>query len=233
MASVLSHLRDAVRPFVVQEVVNTALTYGSDDAHSQDLGHFSIPREVFSVVDHLGSLVSSEGSTRRSVAFIHAYFPDTYKQTAHLLLAMWRHGVVHAWQPYSYRADLDGTSVTVRWLSSNHDRAAERGNHLLTFKHSSEPNTMILVVNTCELAQDLLTAVDAFIAALEGEPELDSKCAQRLAESLAVHGLDFVQGARIRESVENQMRLSWHAAAGLIQDGHVVQPHPEARAGDA
>ena len=230
LVSALVHVRDAVRPFVVQEVVNAALSYGSDDAHAQNLGHFSVPREVFAVVDHLGSLISDEGSTRRSIAFIQAYFPEFYAQKEHLLLVMWRHGLVHAWQPYSYRAELDGSHITVKWLSSNHDRAAERGNHLLAFKDSSASDTVILVVNTCELAQDLLTAIDNFIVALDKRPELDSKCAERLAASLAIHDLDFVQGKLIREAVEDQMRTSWQSAAGLIADGDVVRPHPDARA---
>ena len=229
MESVLSHLREQVRPFVVREIVDAALAFGSEENHANNLGHLCIPREVFSVIDHLGSLITSEGSTRRSVKFIHEYFPEHYGDNAQLLHAMWRHGLVHAWQPYSYTALVDEHPVTVRWLSSNHARAVERGNHLLTFRHASEPETIILVVNTCELAEDLLLAVDRFIRALEDKADFDAKCAERLEQALQVRDVGTIQGAHIRDTVQAQIAASWESAGGVIEDGHVVELHPGRR----
>ena len=99
------------------------------------LGRFGVPRSAFSYMDHLGFLAyGSTRSTERTVAFIREFFPEQYHGLAELIVHMWRHAIVHEHKPQSLRTAIPGMGgpVDVLWLSTTHDRARERGLHLLT-----------------------------------------------------------------------------------------------------
>jgi hypothetical protein len=164
----VDYLLTEIRPTLVAEVVDVALELGSEDAHRADLGHFSVPRDVFAYVDHLGQIAYGGRPTKRSVRFLREFFPPQYDDLADLLYAMWRHGVVHSYEPISYSAPLGDGEVAVYWVSTNHASDAVRKHHLLPYAIEGLDDVAALVVNTCQLACDLRDALDTFIERLRG-----------------------------------------------------------------
>ena len=153
----VDHLLAVIRPTLIAEVVDVAKELGSEDEHRRNLGHYSIPRDVFAYVDYLGYVAFGGKSTQRSVHFLREFFPPRYHDFADLMYAMWRHGVVHSYEPISYRAPVPGEDreVSVCWVSSNHAREAEGQHHMLPYKLEGLDDVCALIVNTYQLAQDL------------------------------------------------------------------------------
>jgi hypothetical protein len=210
------------------EVVKLAEHYAAGWIEGR--GHFSVPREVFCYVDHLGELAFGGPSTARAVRFIREFFPSRYHTWAELLYAMWRHGTVHAHKPYSYRAPLPGsmTVVEVRWLSANHNRPRERSVHLLVFPIDGHPNAVSLVVNTCQLAHDLLLAIDSFIGRLRSDPELKADCDKRLAALAPIRDHTSVDSKTRQQTIAKEIESVWASRGGLIDEtGNIIAPHPK------
>jgi hypothetical protein len=229
MAEPIRYLEDEVLASAVGDVVEVARYHARH--HCRDNGHFSTPRQVFCYADHLGYLTfGGSDSTARSVKFIKRFFPPTYKPFAELLVAMWRHGTVHQIKPYSYRAPLadgDAVEVVVRWLSTNHNRKRERAQHLLVFPMERKTGTVYLVMNSCQLADDLVTAINGLIDALRSGEVDFSTCASR------VSALDEPRsyrdaGKSMADSVMRQIRRAWEQQGGMLDaSGAVITRHPD------
>ena len=226
---ILRYLEAHLRPLVDTELVKLAEHYASGTINGR--GHFRIPREVFCYVDHLGELaVGGPSSTARAVRFIRDFFPMRYHDWAELVYAMWRHGTVHAHKPFSYRAPLPGstTVVDVQWLSANHNPPRERGVHLLAFPIDGRPNAVYLVMNTCQLAYDLLFAIDSFMTRLRSDPRRKSDCQNRLDALAPIREHTSIQGSNRRQIVAQEIATVWEASGGLIDaTGNVTKPHPK------
>ncbi|HMB92633.1 MAG TPA: hypothetical protein VKP65_17400 [Rhodothermales bacterium] len=136
-------------------------------------GWFSIPRQVFCFVDFLGSIAynskKNEGlaSTRKAVRFIKDFFPRHYKPYAGLLVALWRHGTVHHFTPSVYFAMNGRQKVIVEWTSNRSNTEKQRIVNMKTFDVEGRKDVIILAVNTCQLADDLLSAFDLFLEKIE------------------------------------------------------------------
>jgi hypothetical protein len=219
---------EQVRLSAESDVVKVARYHARD--HKADRGHFSTPRQVFCYVDHLGFIAYGGDSTPRSVRFIREYFPTRYQQFPELLYAMWRHGTVHQLKPYSYKAPLaddTGRAVEVRWLSTNHNRKIERAQHMLLFPVPDASDAVYLVVNGCQLADDLLLAIDAFANRVRsGDVDVQS-CGRRIASVGTVREYTEV-GRSVAVAVRDQIRLAWQVQGGRLDNKLcVVEAHPE------
>ena len=141
---------------------------------------------------------------------------------------MWRHGTVHNLKPYACKTNLPNTStdIEVHWLSTNHTRKVERNQHLMFYEMEDEPNKAYLVVNICQLGDDLQTAIDKFIAEVEKNPRYLSDAASRFASSKEPRDYsDNSSEKRIRQ----QIRHVWKMKDGLLDKrGNVKEFHPNA-----
>jgi len=217
-----------VRLSAEADIVKVARYHARD--HKANHGHFSTPRHVFCYVDHLGFIAYGGNSTPRSVRFIREFFPARYARFAELLYAMWRHGTVHQLKPYAYKASLTDQVddvVEVRWLSTNHNRKLERAQHLLVFPVPDAVNAVYLVVNGCQLADDLVFAIDAFARQVRNSGIDVDSCSQRVAALDEARDYTDV-GRSIAIAVRDQIRLAWQVKGGRLDDKlSVVETHPE------
>jgi len=227
------YLEQEVLPSAVGDVVKIAAFHARH--HERNTGHFSIPREVFCYADHLGYIAfGDKRSTNRTVRFVREFFPSDYAQYAALLVAMWRHGTVHQLSPYSYRCALeedDSQQIEVRWLTSNHNRKHERAQHLLTFPMEGEPDAVYIVVNTCQLADDLVTSIHRLAGAMRGGQIAAQDCSRRI-EQLR-RAVDYAEvGKSMAASVRDQMRAAWVQQGGQLDAaGNVRLAHPASKSG--
>lgn len=221
------HLENGIRILVRFEIVGLAKAYAA--GRVAGTGHFSTPREVFCYVDHLGYLAFGGASTDRAIKYLREFFPQSYHDLAGLLVAMWRHGTVHNLLPVSYRDSVEGSSkiIQVQWLSANHDRTREKGAHLLSFPIHGKSDAICLVLNTQQLAEDLLSSIDMFVNRLNGDSSMQTAANRRLADLLAPQGRSSIQGRMLREEVGAGMETVWAARGGLISEtGNIIDPHP-------
>jgi hypothetical protein len=225
------YLEDEVLTSAVSDIVEVAAYHARH--HARNTGHFSTPRQVFCYADHLGYIAYGEtASTARTVRFIREFFPPNYGRFAELLVAMWRHGTVHQLRPYSYRAPLHDGDVRepeVRWLSSNHNRKKERAQHMLVFSMENTPDAVYLVVNSCQLADDLVYSVNRLIGAL-GDGTVDvADCAARVGALQQSRRYDDGVGRTMAAALAAQIRDAWSAQGGMLSEsGNVVLRHPDA-----
>lgn len=222
MVDAVDYLLERVRPAVVAEIVDVAHNLGSPSAHAVNRGHFSIPREVFCCVDHLGQIAFAKGKdSKKAVDFIERYFREDYRELAGVIYAMWRHGVVHAFEPHSYTARLGvpPQDVQVAWSSSNHARHEERRHHLRPYLAEDAPGSVHIVMNTCQLAEDLLCALDNFISCLRADPQYAEECGNRL---------DAIRSKKLPGDAKASAERAWARRGGLLSsDRNVLKNHPE------
>ena len=226
----IEYLQNEIRTSIVKDIVNVAAYHGRYQKE-KDSGHFNIPRDVFCYVDHLGYIAYGDNSsTNRSIRFIKQFFSDKYKDFADLIYSMWRHGTVHQYKPISYYATLTDSApdkIEVRWLSTNHNRKLERRQHLLFFPMQSKSNAVYLVMNNCELANDLLHALDEFICCLKTECINEQECAIRIRALNDVRDLTEIRNSRIASNVERQIGNALAKQGGFLNDkGVVIKKHP-------
>lgn len=230
-ADPIQYLEREVLESAVTDIVEVAAYHARH--HKRDTGHFSTPRQVFCYADHLGWLAFGDReSTRRTVRFIREFFPPRYEPFAELVVAMWRHGTVHQLKPYSYRGPLAGGAaeeVEVRWLSTNHNRRRERAQHMLVFPVRNQQSRVFLVVNSCQLADDLVASVNRLIGALR-EDELDLPAITQRVASLGDARSYQDAGKSMAQQVKEQIREAWRRQGGMLdEDGNVIEEHPEAK----
>ena len=139
----IDYLDNEIRISIENDIRDVAL-YHARRRKIKKAGHFGIPRNVFCFVDHLGSLAYGASSTENAVKFIREFFPVRYHNFAALLYAMWRHGTVHEYKPKSFCASCAGADITVRWLSTNHNRKKERAQNMLPFPMEGKSGTVYL-----------------------------------------------------------------------------------------
>jgi hypothetical protein len=226
---VIEYLEGQVRTLVTQEIVELAEQYAA--GRIAGTGHFSIPREVFCYVDHLGDLAfGGQPPTIRAISYLREYFPPDYADVAGLLVAMWRHGTVHNLLPRSYKDSVGDPpkALHVRWLSANHDQSRERGAHLLFYPIKGQPGSAYLVMNTPQLAEDLLSSINSFLERLPGDPQLKADADARLRSLRAPQNLASIEGKRHMEMVSKELAKSLDTQGGLISEaGIILKPHPK------
>lgn len=224
----IEYLENDLKVSIENDIKNIAL-YHSRNYRGIYSGFFSIPRHVFCIVDYLGYLnSSSHGSTKRAEDFIKDYFPGEYEDYAELLIAMWRQGTVHQHQPKSYMAKYPGKSpkkITIKWLSNNSNKKVNRKENLKTYsKEGTRTTKVYIVLNSCQLVDDLLEALSNFILEMKKDPIKKQGCEKRIETSLNDFSVDDIMGKNRQAVVIEQIKKAWVNRAGLINDkGTVVK----------
>ena len=91
---------------------------------------------------------------------------------------------MHEMRPKSLFAEFPGkkpAKITVCWMSNNDDTPGNRSAHLKTFLRV-EKRVVQLNINTCQLVDDLLSALDSFFGDARSIRKLKRECERRYAE---------------------------------------------------
>ncbi len=168
-------------------------------------GAFGVPRQFFPHVEYLSGLVFGPvgghnlGSTRHADRFLDEYLGEIdvlYRQHRQILLAMWRHGVIHTYQPKL----LANATRQLDWFSYQGARVNAQvvlPNLSLTVSHltpvvGSGTVDLFPVANNC-LVDDLEATLRLVVSRLEAE-----------------------QGAGGNALVDNMRRAAQHLAQPVI-----------------
>lgn len=199
--------------------VKTIALYHSNRDNKKSAGYFSTPREVFCYVDHLGYLAyGSLESTKRSLRFIKDYFPHEYGKYAELIYSMWRHGTVHEYAPSSFFRKNNGQAVKISWLSNNLNAKRFRRAHLKIYRLERDNNNLRIVINTCQLVDDLISAVDQLISETQKDSRFSLHCGRRIDIVRKYRNCMTIRkcSKKIREALYNQIILAQKNSQGDI-----------------
>lgn len=207
-----------IRTSIVNDVKDVA-TYHSRHYKSKSAGFFSIPRQVFCYVDYLGFVAFGENSTNGAVCFIQKYFPKNYEPFAELLYSMWRHGTVHQYEPKSFFANFDARPVlvTVNWLSNNSNHKSQRRRNMKFYSVRGSNRDVRLVINTCQLVDDLIFALDSFIQDLKSTEHYRKECEKRIDTIAGMHDcMALKTNATRKAAIRGEIKKAWEDRAGEI-----------------
>lgn len=215
-----------LRGSIIKDVKNIAL-YHSRQYKGIEAGFFSVPRQVFCYIDHLGFIAFGwKSPTQGAEDFIKTYFPINYHPYAELLYSMWRHGTVHEYGPKSYYLDLNEKkprTISIRWLANNSGSKAHRKENL-KFYYKDTVDNIYLVVNICQLVDDLIYALDSFIRKLKSDKSYKKSCENRLKEVGVVESTECILRAESKRAVRKQIELARENLCGEINEkGDVIK----------
>ncbi len=220
------YLENEIRKSIKNDIRDVA-KYHSRRRKINAAGHFSIPRSVFCYIDHLGYIAfGNNSSTNRSIKFIKEFFPKNYHQFSELIYSMWRHGTVHQYKAISYYATYPNNTpdkINVKWMSTIHNRKKERKLNLCFIPMQGEKNTVYIVINNCQLVDDLLTALDKFVEKLRNNNSWESQCLKRIQSINEVQNLSTIKGNIVAQAVKEQIMLAWNLKDGLLDNnGNII-----------
>lgn len=227
----IEYISKKIKNSIINDIRDVA-HYHSRVRNKKSAGHFSVPRSIFSFIDHLGYIAfGDDSSTRRAIKFIKDFFPKKYTDYAELIYAMWRHGVIHQYFPISYKTNLnDGSSKTinVKWVSTIHNRKKERQLNLLAFPMEGNEDSVYIVINNCQFVDDLLIALDNLLEKLRLNKQFENECTNRIKNLLVVE--DYKQAKGISKDVKNQIIKTWNNKDGLLDNkANMVKGHSESK----
>ena len=216
----IDYLDNNLRKSIENDIKKVSL-YHSRNYGGIRAGFFSIPRHVFCIIDYLGYIESgNKGSTIRSEDFIKKYFPTNYSSYAEVLVAIWRQGTVHQFAPKKYVVKYPGESfkkISLRWLSNNSNKKINRKENLKTYSMLGKKSTEVyLVLNNCQLVDDLLDALTKFVSAVKMNPKKKSECERRIEEVMGDFPISEIMGTNRQNAVSSQICNAWKFRAGLI-----------------
>jgi hypothetical protein len=226
----ISYLKVGVRGSIISDVVNVARLHSR--CGGTNAGWFAIPREVFCLVDFLGSIaynnIAQKGedgaSTRKAVLFVKEFFPAPYRPYANLLIAMWRHGTVHHFTPFVYYVTEDDKKVVVQWSSNRSDAKHNRAVNMRTVRKEACGGVTCLCINTCQLAEDLLGAFDKFVEKMEHDCSFKDDCLRRLKDALRKRNCMTLPkvGKAEKNEIRKQILLARASTEGTMRTGGQV-----------
>lgn len=221
------YLNNEIRISIINDIRDVA-HYHSRRRATKSAGFFSIPRSVFCYIDHLGYIAYGyNSSTNRSIKFIKEFFPINYHNFSELIYSMWRHGTVHQYKAISYY-DLYPNSIprkiTVKWLSSLHNRNTERNQNMLPYRMRGKKDTVYIIINNCQLVDDLITALDNFIEKLQKNTTWQSQCLNRIEDLNKSKDTSTLRGNNIAIAVKDQIEKAWKLRDGLLDSrGNIIK----------
>lgn len=201
-------------------------------------GFFSTPRQVFCYIDYLGKIVYDiNSSTERAIKFLKEYFPNKYADYSELIYGMWRHGTVHEYKPKTFIAEFSGhrpKKIRIKWSSNNDNEEGNRKWNLTFFPMEGKKATLYLNINTCQLVDDLIWALDKFVTELKSNIDLFRNCKDRLKNSLQDEEVSQnkiiktrkIKDRTIQDPIYDQILLAWENRSKnyfLNQSGGVVK----------
>jgi len=221
------YLNNEIKKSIINDIRDVA-HYHSRRRGTKPAGFFSIPRSVFCYIDHLGYIAYGDhSSTNRSVKFIKEFFPINYHKYSELIYSMWRHGTVHQYKAISYYnlyPNRIPPKITVKWLSSIHNRKRERNQNMLPYRMRGKKETVYIVINNCQLVDDLITALDNFIEKLQKDTTWQSQCLNRIEDVNKNKDASNLRGNNIATSVKDQIEKAWELRGGLLNSkGNIIK----------
>ena len=224
----IDYLDTNIKTSILNDVKAVAI-YHSRHYKGKEAGFFGIPRQVFCYVDYLGQIAygGKKKNTVNATTFIKEFFPDNYKKYAELLYSMWRHGTVHQYEPISYYAHFQNEReilVVIRWLSNNSNKSRNRKDHLKIFSMEDSNRGLYLVVNICQLVDDLLIALDNFVGKLKKDRSYAVACENRIDRCGENRNYTEIENKIIKPLVKEQIKLAWNSRVGDIDaKGKVIK----------
>ena len=214
----IKYLDENIRISINNDVMEIA-AYHARPNKEHEAGFFSIPRNVFCYIDYLGYIAfgykDNRGklqNTKYAVDFIKKYFPPNYQDFAELIYAMWRHGTVHAYEPKSFFIENPvgkPKKITVRWLSNNSDSPGNRKAHMKFFPMQRKRACLYLVMNICQLVDDLLISLDNLLDDLTKNHNMKNECEKRLNEFGIPLSNITVLGKKRGNDIKDEVLLAW------------------------
>jgi hypothetical protein len=209
----IDYLKTRFRDTIITDIVEIS-RFNIQDAKS-NFGWFSIPREVFCVVDFLGSIAynnkgkESGASTRKAVRFIKEFFPKHYKALANLIIAIWRQGTVHNYFPKTIYLTQGRKKIVMKWTSNRGNEDHNRRVNMQTFNKIGDKNIVFLSVNISQLADDLVIAIDNFTKKIDSNPSFGRACLRRLNRSQKMQNYTSLRiGTTEKQIIKDQIRLA-------------------------
>ncbi|OGM61503.1 hypothetical protein A2961_04110 [Candidatus Woesebacteria bacterium RIFCSPLOWO2_01_FULL_39_21] len=158
-------------------------------------GYFGVTRQILCLVEFLGTLYCGYDKKRdgkdiaqtwKAEKFIKEVmgkdFDKNYEANGELMYTMYRHGLVHLYQPKTLKLK-DGTEL--RWMAYKGGRDEHEEEiaglkftnvrHLGKVKHPKEDGIYYLAISIICLYYDLITAVDLYWRLLEQDEDLQKK----------------------------------------------------------
>lgn len=228
----ISHLERNIKDSIINDLRDVAL-FHSRKRKTKKAGYFSTPRQVFCYIDYLGGVAFGGRHTKRAVRFLKEYFPENYREFAELLYSMWRHGTVHGYEPESFYLECKNEnpdSIHVAWLVNNSTNAKNRKENMKVYAMQGHRNHLRLVVNTCQLVDDLLSSVDKLTKKMRREPKFKMKCEQQLNKMGSHQRYIKIEDKDCRAAVEKQIRLAHTECSGYVdRKWNVIERFEEKR----
>jgi len=208
---ITKYLSTDLKQSLINDVLDVAY-YHAHPSRKKEAGFFSVPRDVFCYLDYLGQIAFGNGNTESAEDFIKTYFPKTYRDYAELIYSMWRHGTVHEYKPKTFFAEYPNNTpkrIKVAWRSNNDRSKKARKEHLKFYQMDGKRNTLFLTVNTCQLVEDLMVAIDAFVDALKIDSQLRTECQKRLTEAAKEKDYRSIKRKQSKNAVYKQILQAW------------------------
>lgn len=220
----LRFLENDLKQSIINDIKSVA-QYHSRRYKGIDAGFFSVPRQVFCYVDYLGFIAFGKNNTKGAEEFIKTFFPPTYRPYSELLYSMWRHGTIHEYGPKSYYFDTPTKPqkrIRIGWLANNNNSKAHRQENL-KFYSMRGTNKVYLVLNICQLVDDLLFALDELMNRMKSDKRYRSQCEQRLNEKSDFFHYESISGKERPNIVKKQIESAWGNRSGEInKEGKVI-----------
>jgi len=157
-------------------------------------GYFGVTRQILCLVDFLGALYSGYNGevdkktgrkliskAKNTINFIQEFFGEidpNYKTKGKYLYLMYRHGLVHLYQPKEIELK-DGKKLS--WLAYKGPREGASVHEVQFVTHMgisqapNDPNVKYLTLSITSLYYDLIAAIDLYIQKLENDKNLQEK----------------------------------------------------------
>jgi len=123
--------------------------------------------------------------------------------------------VVHQFTPYVFYAMNGRQKVIIKWSSNRSNNPSEREVNLKTFDVEGQDNVVFLSVNTCQLADDLLSAFDRFVSRMEKNQSFMNGCLRRLKRSREMKSC-VTLGKAVQNTVKSQIVLAKASTQGRL-----------------
>jgi len=230
----LDYLKLQVRGSIITNIIQVAINHSKQGG--TNAGWYSVPREVFCMVDFLGSISYNNdpkkredgASTRKAVRFIKEFFPKHYKPYANLLVAIWRHGTVHNFLPTVFFVMHGNQKIILKWTSNRSNAQHNRIVNMKTFDKKDSKDTIYLSINICQLADDLLGAFDKFIQKIETNSSFQNGCLRRVKRSFSMKNCMTLArtGKQEKNELRKQIFLAKNSTKGKIDKDLQVTWNP-------
>lgn len=188
-------------------------------------GYHSIPRNIFSYLDYMGSLCYDErGSTENAVKYIEnsmGYVNEEYKEYGRLIYVMWRHGTIHEFGPKILRESENGPLIG--WTTNKTFEQHNRRCHLKTYKCYGEDKQYSIVINLFQLTEDLILSINKLISDIKSDSELFNQVQDRYMKIISAKLVDDLQGGdETKKKIKEQILNATENQSGIISENGTV-----------